>query len=210
MRKRMRSSSGTSASRSAMPLLDRDRAAHRVDHARELDQGAVAHELDEAAAVLGEERLDQLPAQRLQPGERAGLVALHEPAVADHVGRHDGRQPRSTRVSAMAVLLLGRTDARRAGRTQSLSLPAVPLTQGMIPASDLLDDEHPDQRSRPTASGSRRTSRRNRCLPPTGLSARTTCPVEGAAESQLARKASTVSSQESEFDVKWKVLGEPQ
>ena len=52
--------------------LDRDRAGDRVDDARELAERAVAHELDDAAAVLGDERLDQLLAVRLEPGERAG------------------------------------------------------------------------------------------------------------------------------------------
>ena len=44
----------------------------------ELAERAVAHELDDAAPVLGDERLDQLPAVRLEARERAGLVALHE------------------------------------------------------------------------------------------------------------------------------------
>jgi len=73
--------------------LDLDRGFDRFDHAAELDNGAVALEIDEAAAVPGQERLDHLQAQPLQPAEGAGLVALHEPAVADHVRRHDGRQP---------------------------------------------------------------------------------------------------------------------
>ena len=38
----------------AMRLLDVDGAAHRVDRAAELDQHAVAHQLDDAPAVLGD------------------------------------------------------------------------------------------------------------------------------------------------------------
>ena len=60
--------------------LDRDRARDGVDDAGELAERAVAHELDDAAAVLGDERLDELPAVRLEARERAGLVALHQPA----------------------------------------------------------------------------------------------------------------------------------
>ncbi len=73
--------------------LNEQGAAHRVDDARELDQGAVAHQLDDASLVLGDERVDQLLSQRLQAGERAILVPLHEPGVADHVRRQDGREP---------------------------------------------------------------------------------------------------------------------
>ena len=51
--------------------LDRDRARHSVDHGCELVERAVAHELDDAPAVLGDERLDELLAVRIQPGERA-------------------------------------------------------------------------------------------------------------------------------------------
>ncbi len=104
MRNRMRSASGTPASRSAMPSLDRDRACHRVDDAGELDQGAVAHELDDAAPVLGDERLDQLLAVGLEARERALLVALHQPAVADHVRRQDGGEPPLDPPAATVVL----------------------------------------------------------------------------------------------------------
>jgi hypothetical protein len=37
-------------------ILDRDRAFDRIDGARELDQRALAHELDHASAVLGNQR----------------------------------------------------------------------------------------------------------------------------------------------------------
>ena len=53
-------------------LLDRDRAGDRIDDAGELDKAAVAHELDDAAVVLGDERLDELLAVRLEPLERTG------------------------------------------------------------------------------------------------------------------------------------------
>ena len=73
--------------------LDLDRTPHRVDDARELDQRAVARELDDTAAVLGDPRLDELLAQRLEPGVRARLVGFHQPAVTDHVGGQDRGQP---------------------------------------------------------------------------------------------------------------------
>ena len=73
--------------------LDVDGAGDRLDHARELDQGAVAHELDQPAAMVGQQRVDQLGAMRLQAGQGRGLGRLHQPAVADHVGRQDGCKP---------------------------------------------------------------------------------------------------------------------
>ena len=42
--------------------LDFDRAAHRVDHAAELDEAAVASALDETAVVCGDGRVDQVAA----------------------------------------------------------------------------------------------------------------------------------------------------
>jgi hypothetical protein len=73
--------------------LDLDRAAYGVDDARELAQEAVAHQLDDPPAVLGQEGLDQLLPARLESLQGAGLVALHQPAVADHVGHQDGGEP---------------------------------------------------------------------------------------------------------------------
>ena len=70
--------------------LDRDRARHGVDDGGELAERAVAHQLDDAAAVLGDERLGQLLAVRLEAIEGAGLLTLHQPAVAGHVRGEDG------------------------------------------------------------------------------------------------------------------------
>jgi hypothetical protein len=58
--------------------LEVDREPHRVDDARELEQQAVAHRLDDAAVVLGDLRVDQLAAVRLERGQRAALVAPHQ------------------------------------------------------------------------------------------------------------------------------------
>ena len=74
-------------------LLDRHRAGHRLDDGSELAQGAVARQVDDPAAVLGDERLDELLAVCLEALERALLVLPHQPRVADHVGRQDGGEP---------------------------------------------------------------------------------------------------------------------
>jgi hypothetical protein len=73
-------------------LLNRDRAFDGIDRARELDQRSVAHQLDHAAAVLGDQRLDELRAQRLQARDRAGFVLADQPAVADRVRGQNRRE----------------------------------------------------------------------------------------------------------------------
>ena len=84
---------GKSALASAMPLLQFDRAVHRIDRAGELDQHAVAHQLDDAAAMLGDQRV-QDPCGDAPSSRRACRPRpLHEPAVADHVGGEDGGEP---------------------------------------------------------------------------------------------------------------------
>ena len=75
-------------------LLDGDRAGDRVDHGRKLDDRPVAHQLDDPALVLGE-RADRSRSSRrlLDRGQRAGLVLLDQPRVADDVRGQDRRQP---------------------------------------------------------------------------------------------------------------------
>src|SRR5262249_33934120 len=65
---------------------------HSVDRASELDQCAIADDLEDTALVLGDQWLQHLPAPRLEGSERSGLIPLHKPAVADHVGGEDGGQ----------------------------------------------------------------------------------------------------------------------
>jgi hypothetical protein len=72
--------------------LDFDAAAHRVDGAVELDQHPVAHGPDQAAAMLGHRRVDQILNITGQPKMRAFFVGAHQSAVADDVGQQDGGQ----------------------------------------------------------------------------------------------------------------------
>ena len=75
-------------------LLQFDGAGDGVDGAGELDQHAVTHHLDDAALMLRHQGLeDSLAARSFRVRERAGLVLLHEPAVADHIGRENGGEP---------------------------------------------------------------------------------------------------------------------
>ena len=60
--------------------------------AAEFDQRAVTDQLDDAPAVRRDSWIEHILPVRLQPLERARLVALHQRAVADHVGGHDDGQ----------------------------------------------------------------------------------------------------------------------
>ena len=72
--------------------LHRKRAVHGIDHAAELDDGAVADQLHDAAVVGGDSRVeDEFPVP-LQSSQRARLVGFHQARIADHVGRKDRRQ----------------------------------------------------------------------------------------------------------------------
>ncbi|MEZ5865581.1 MAG: hypothetical protein R3D25_16485 [Geminicoccaceae bacterium] len=85
--------------------LDGDGAIHGTDDARELDQRAVAHQLDDVAAMRLHGRLDHGGAQRPEAGMRAPLVGRHQPTVADHVGGENRREPPFDRRTRHAVPL---------------------------------------------------------------------------------------------------------
>jgi hypothetical protein len=100
-------------------LLHRDRAAHRIDDAGELDQQAVAGGLDDAALVLGDLRIEELAAQRLEAFKRAFLVQPHQPRIARDIsgedrgetaGRgHPSGNPARRSAFASAVVFFGST-----------------------------------------------------------------------------------------------------
>ncbi len=70
--------------------LHRDRALDGVDDAAELGEQPVAHQLEDAAMVPFDRRLDQPLALAEQRLERARLVALHQGRIAHDVGGEDG------------------------------------------------------------------------------------------------------------------------
>ena len=73
-------------------VLNLDGAAHRVDHAAELDDAAVAGAFDDAAMMERDGRVAQVAAQRPQPRQNAILVRSREPAVTDDIGDQDRRE----------------------------------------------------------------------------------------------------------------------
>ena len=73
-------------------LLNIHGALHGANHALELDQHAIAHQLEDPAAVTGDLRLHHLAAAAHQCRQRPRLVLAHESAVAHHIGCQDRRQ----------------------------------------------------------------------------------------------------------------------
>ncbi|MEJ2435649.1 MAG: hypothetical protein P8Y53_21820 [Pseudolabrys sp.] len=73
--------------------MDVEGTAHGIDRAGEFGQHAVAGGLENAALMLGDFRIDNLAPAVLQRRQRALLVGAHQPTVADHVSRKNGRQP---------------------------------------------------------------------------------------------------------------------
>jgi len=67
--------------------------AHRVDDACKFGEQAVTGSLDDAATVLGDLRVDQLPAMRFEAFERALLVPAHQARIPRHIGGEDGGKP---------------------------------------------------------------------------------------------------------------------
>ena len=85
----MRRSGGNAGVALDHAVLDLDRAAHRVDHAAEFDDDAIAGALDDAPMMHGDGGINQIAAQRPQPRKRSVLVRSGEPAVADDIGHQD-------------------------------------------------------------------------------------------------------------------------
>ena len=72
-------------------VLHLDGAAHRVDHAAELDEIAVPGALDDAPVMRVDGGIDQIAPQPPEPRQRAILVRAREPAVADNISDQDRR-----------------------------------------------------------------------------------------------------------------------
>src|SRR5438132_4340036 len=67
---------------------------HGVDDRREVNQEAIAHDLDNGAVMLADSAPDDL-VMSLQRTQHTGFIAPHLTAEAHYVGEHDGRQPAS-------------------------------------------------------------------------------------------------------------------
>src|SRR5262249_21618078 len=69
--------------------LQFDGAFHGIDCTRELNQNTVSHEFHDPAAISGDKWLENFSTTALESGQRPGFVALHEAAVANHIGGQD-------------------------------------------------------------------------------------------------------------------------
>ena len=70
-------------------LLELDGRVERIDSAGKLDQGTVAGQLDQAAAVAGQYRFQALFSVFPQARDGATFVPPHQAGIADHVGCND-------------------------------------------------------------------------------------------------------------------------
>jgi hypothetical protein len=69
--------------------LNLDRAAHRLDHAAELDNRAVADPLDDASVMRCDGGIDQIAAKAPKARKGSILIGAGEPAIADDIGYQD-------------------------------------------------------------------------------------------------------------------------
>ncbi len=70
-------------------FLPIDGAIDRIDDAGELDQQAIAHQLDDAPAVALDHGPQDLLAQVPDAAQCAGLVLPHQAGISDHIGGQD-------------------------------------------------------------------------------------------------------------------------
>src|ERR1700727_957244 len=70
-------------------VLNLDRTTRRVDYAAELGDEPVASALDDAAVAGGDCWINEVAAQRPEPGESSLLVRPGQPAIADDIGDQD-------------------------------------------------------------------------------------------------------------------------
>jgi hypothetical protein len=72
--------------------LDFDGASHGVDHAGELNEGAVPGILDDASAMLGDFGIEKRPSKSFYLRQRAFFVDPHQAARARDIRRQNSRQ----------------------------------------------------------------------------------------------------------------------
>ena len=73
--------------------LDRDGAAHRVQDTGELQQRAVADQLEDAPTMSGDRGVEGLGPETLQRGQRPGLVLRDHAGLSHDISREDRRKP---------------------------------------------------------------------------------------------------------------------
>ena len=84
-------------------LLELDSGAKRIDGARELDQGTVAGQLDQAPAVFRQNRVEAFGTVLPQARQRAALVTPHQAGVADNVAATIAASLRCSRANGIPL-----------------------------------------------------------------------------------------------------------
>ena len=103
--------------------LDFNGEVHRVDDTPELDNCAIAGALDDASVVHGDDRVDQVAAQRPEPRQNPVLVGSGKPRIADDVGHQDRRE--------LSSLAHGASAEARSPVTGGIGMAALPCcTEG--------------------------------------------------------------------------------
>ncbi len=101
--------------------LDRKRAFDRIDDTGELDQRAVADQLEDPPVMGGDRRVEQGLAMALEGKQRAGFVRRHHPRIADDIRGKDRREPPvGTRFSHGRTSTACRLNAPAAVRVQHI------------------------------------------------------------------------------------------
>src|SRR5262249_54058460 len=88
---------------------------HRIDDALKDHNRAVAHQLDDAAAVLRNKGIGDLGAHRFQTCDRARLVDLHQVRIAHDISCEDRQKP-SLHTGRHHVLTPNRVEPLSSGR----------------------------------------------------------------------------------------------
>ena len=117
-------------------LLDGDRARDGIDDRAELHERTVAHQLDNTPVMLGQQRIDHLPAENLQGRQRPRLVLLDEAGIADDISGQDRGQPplRScSRHGCLSLQEIRRMKPRRLTRHAPSGCPTPRPCRFMIP-----------------------------------------------------------------------------
>jgi hypothetical protein len=74
-------------------LLKDDGTAQGVNDRGELDQDAIASGLEDASAMLGDQRIDQFTPIAFEGGQGSLFVGPHQPRISGDIGAEDRGQP---------------------------------------------------------------------------------------------------------------------
>jgi hypothetical protein len=103
-------------------VLHLDGTANGIDHTSELNEDAIAHPLNDAAMMHCDGGIDQIAAERAQPGKRPVLVGTRKLAVPGYVRRENCREfPHLRHDTTMDA---SQSSTISLATTQTIALPA--------------------------------------------------------------------------------------